>query len=303
MSSILSITSNNSWFTTPNNIPLDKYVYNLMEKTYNESKLKKKCFVVPHAGIIYSGIVSATIYNYLLNNLALSKANTINIIMLCTNHHINKQKLILPTVKMVNFDNDNDNEYMNEYMNKFIINNNIIEEIYENSSETEFDSGSDFINEHSFFNQLPFLTYIQTLIGFFRKKIKLIPIIVGTSNISPKLSLKLTSIINRPSSFVIISSDFNHVGPRFNTSIPSAIQLKKLDLDVLDFIVNHNDILLEKTSVCGRYALMLYAKMKNIKKQNIEIIIRKTSFDYKNNENKDWYQQDSIVSYLGIIIN
>ena len=298
MTSILSITSNNSWFTTPNNIPLDKYVYNLMEKTYNESKLKKKCFVVPHAGIIYSGIVSATIYNYLLNNIALSKVNTINIIMLCANHHINKKKIILPTVKMVNFDDDNYND--NEYMNKFIINDTIIEEIYENSSETEFDSGSDFINEHSFFNQLPFLSYIQTLIGFFRKKIKLIPIIVGTSNISPNLSLKLTSIINRPSSFVIISSDFNHVGPRFNTSIPSAIQLKKMDLDAVNFIGNQDNNSLEKTSVCGHNALMLYAKLKNIKKNNMEIIIRKTSFDSKK---KDWYQQDIIVSYLGIIIN
>ena len=301
MTSILSIPSNNSWFTTPNNIALDKYVYNLMEKTYNESKLKKKCFVVPHAGILYSGIVSATIYNYLLNNLALSKANTINIIMLCANHHINKQKLILPTCNIVEINN----KTTNEPRNKFIINDTIIEEIYENSSETEFDSGSDFINEHSFFNQLPFLSYIQTLIGLLHnktKKIKLIPIIVGTSNISPNLSLKLTSIINRPSSFVIISSDFNHVGPRFNTSIPSAIQLKKMDLDAVNFIGNQDNNSLEKTSVCGHNALMLYAKLKNIKKDNMEIIIRKTSFDSKNNKNKDWYQQDSIVSYLGIII-
>lgn len=301
MTSILSITSNNSWFTTPNNISLDKYVYNLMENTYNESKLKKKCFVVPHDGIIYSGIVSARIYNYLLNNIALSKSNTINIIMLCANHHINKKKLILPTVKMINFDNPSDNEYIN----KFIINDTIIQEIYENSSETDFDSGNDFINEHSFYNQLPFLTYIQTLIGFFGKKIKLIPIIVGTSNISSNLSTKLASIINEPSSFVIISSDFNHEGPRFNSSIPSSIKLKKMDLDAINFIGNHNDILLEKTSVCGHYALMLYAKVKNIKKENMEIIIRKTSFDSKYNKNnqfEDWYAQDSIVSYLGIII-
>ena len=53
---------------------------------------------------------------------------------------------------------------------------------------------------------------------------------------------------------------------------------------------------------------MLYAKVKNIKKENIDIVIRKTSFDSKKKENKEnkkdqyWNQQDSIVSYLGILI-
>ncbi len=305
MTSILSISSNNSWFDTPNNISLNQYVYNLMNKTYTESISKNKCFIVPHAGIKCSGIVSSTIYNYVLNNLALSKSNNLNIIMLCANHFINKNKLILPTCNIIDLDNSSNNKNENEFINRFIINNNIIEEIYENSSETEFDSGNNFSNEHSFFTQLPFLTYIQTLIGFFGKKIKLIPIIVGTSNISSNLSVKLASIINIPSTFVIISSDFNHIGPIFNTPLLSSIQLKKLDLDVVDLIASHNDTLLKKTSVCGHYALMLYAKVKNIKKENMKIIIRKTSFDSKNKEskeNKEWEQQDSIVSYLGIII-
>lgn len=277
---MLSISSSNSWFQNPNNIPVMNYVNDLMIKTHNKYIKPSKCFIVPHAGISYSGEVSARMYNYLLDNINQSIYKNINLVIFCTNHYQSDNKLYLPSFRSINLDT----------RKSLPVNINFINELYKKGNNMKIDLES-FKNEHSFTNQIPFLDYIQSKTN---KKINIIPIIVGNDNISYNM---LRTLINKPSTFVIISTDFNHVGPRFGSVIPSSIKLKEMDLKGIDYLLQKD---IKGLSVCGYKSLLLYSRLQNITKDKIELIIRKTSFS--DIDKKLWKEQDSIVSYLGIII-
>jgi AmmeMemoRadiSam system protein B len=317
---MLSISHTESWFNIPS-LPLKKgmtkplpitlsdYITDLMNKNKIKSTDKRKAFVVPHAGIAFSGQVSAIMYNHLLMNINNSKSKRINLVVLAANHHIQSNSLILPSFTSVELTT----------RTPFLVNVEMIQELYKVGTNISFDNPSTndfFKNEHSFFNQLPFLDYVRNQIkkdiqG--QKEVKLIPIIIGTTKVTPQLEQALLQIINKPSTFVIISSDFNHLGPRFGSLLPSMIGFKKRDLDAIELLLQQNEkaekeLSSNNFSVCGYKALLLYFRLKNIKKTNLNILIRKTSFDSEkeNKENKEnsksWKDQDGIVSYLGILI-
>jgi AmmeMemoRadiSam system protein B len=304
---MLTISHTESWFnippsplkkglTKPLPVTLNGYITTLMNKNKITSTDKRKAFVVPHAGIAYSGQVSALMYNHLLANINNCKSKTVNIIVLAANHHINSNTLILPSFTSV------------ELITRtpFSVNVEMIKDLYKVGTNISFDNSTSndfFKNEHSFFNQLPFLDYVRNRS---KKEVKLVPIIVGSTKISPQLEQVLLEMINRSSTFVVISSDFNHLGPRFGSSLPSSIGFKKRDLEAIELLLQQNEkaekeLSSNNFSVCGYKALLLYFRLKNIKKSNISIVIRKTSFDSEK-ENQEWKDQDGIVSYLGILI-
>jgi AmmeMemoRadiSam system protein B len=302
---MLSISHTESWFnipplplkkgmTKPLPITLSDYVTMLMAKNKIKSTDKRKAFVVPHAGIAYSGNVSAIMYNHLLMNINNCKTKNINIVVLAANHHINSNTLILPSFTSIEL----------TPRTPFLVNVEMIQELYKVGTNISFDNpltNELFKNEHSFFNQLPFLDYIRNQI---KKKVKLLPIIVNTTKVTPQLEQALLHIINKPSTFVIISSDFNHLGPRFGSTLPSSIKFKERDTQAIERLLQQNEkaekeLNSSNFSVCGYKALLLYFRLKNIKRNNIDIIVRKTSFDY---DKKEWKDQDGVVSYLGILI-
>ncbi len=311
---MLSISHTESWFNIPPlavkkgmskplPITLSDYVTDLMMKNKIKSSDKRKAFIVPHAGIAFSGQVSAIMYNHLLMNINNSKEKTINIVVLAANHHVNSNSLILPSFTSIEL----------TPRTPFSVNIEMIQELYKVGTNILFDNPNTndfFKNEHSFFNQLPFLDYIRNQIKKeSQKEVKILPIIVATTKVSIQLEQALLQIINKPSTFVIISSDFNHLGNRFGSLLPSSIEFKKKDLLAIERLLQQNEkaekeLSSNNFSICGYKALLLYFRLKNVKKNNINIIIRKTSFDSEENKNETpiWKDQDGVVSYLGISI-
>ncbi len=295
---MINISSSQSWFNTPNNISLKDYTDKLFKNNPILGYRTLKGIITPHAGIIYSGNVSARMYNHLLENINKSKFKKINLVILCTNHYLDSRDLVTTTASSVKFDIDTDNDTDTDIDTdtRIGINTKLTGELYNIGSNIIQDNEA-FVQEHSFFNQLPFLTYLQNHLGS-KKEIKIVPIIVTTYNISSLMEKKLLEIINKPSSFFIISTDFNHVGPRFGTRLPTTIELRKMDMLAIDFIINKKYMYLEKgLSVCGDKILILLDRLKNIKRGNLEVVIRKTSADSKSSNTP----LDSVVSYLGIL--
>ena len=184
---------------------------------------KFRGIITPHAGIAYSGPVSATMYNCLLENTRSSRFKNITFVLLCANHHSSSNNLILSS-------NTNSIEFNHT---RIPVNTEMIDLIYQVGTDIEFNNKV-IKEEHSFFNQLPFINHIFNQNS--SKNISILPIVVGTYNISHNLSKVLRKIINRQNVFTIISTDFNHVGPRFSSPLSSSIQLKKMDLTALDYL-------------------------------------------------------------------
>ncbi len=284
---MINISPSQSWFNTPNNISLKDYTNILFKNNPILGYKTLKGIITPHAGIIYSGNVSARMYNHLLETINKSKFKNINLIILCTNHYLDKKDLVTTTASSVKLNTRID------------INTKLTGELYNIGSNIVLNDDA-FVQEHSFFNQLPFLEYLQEHLQL-KKEIKIVPIIVTNYNISSLMEKKLTEMINKPSSFFIVSTDFNHVGPRFGTRLPTTIELRKMDMLAIDFIVNKKYMYLEKgLSVCGDKVLILLDRLKNIKRDNLEVVIRKTSADSKDIKSSK-NTLDSIVSYLGIL--
>jgi AmmeMemoRadiSam system protein B len=167
-----------------------------------------------------------------------------------------------------------------------------INNIYQSGPNVEYNSDA-FITEHSFYNQLPFISHIINQLS--SKNVYIIPIIVGTHSISSNVSKIIKDIINQQNTYTIISTNFNQI--QTSTQLPSSIELKKMDLKVIDCIINKKYYELEKEfSVYGAKALILYDKLQKLVQGNLQLMIRKTSNDFV----KDPH---SIVSYLGLIIS
>ena len=219
--------------------------------------------------------------------------------MFCTNHYLNTNDLITTDASFIKFE---DHENKND-VPRIDINHKLTGELYSVGNNILMNNDA-FIQEHSFFNQLPFIQYIieKTKNTKLTKTIKIVPIIVGSYKISSQLENKLNNIINRDSTYIIVSTDFNHVGPRFRTQLPSTTTLRKMDQMAIDFIINKQYYYLEEgLSVCGDKALILLDKLRHLKRNNLELVIRKTSFDSKESTGT-WESQNSVVSYLGIVI-
>lgn len=282
---MLSISTDQSWFNTPNNVPIAEYVSYLMNNNHPSfiKTIKFRGIITPHAGITYSGSVSATMYNCLLANARQSRFKNLTFLVLCTNHYSTSNRLILPTASSIDF---------NRHRMTFNMEN--INDIYDSGPDVEYNSDA-FTIEHSFFNQLPFISHVINQLS--SKNVSILPIIVGTHTISSNMEKVIKGVVNRQNTYTIISTDFNHVGPRFGTQLPSGVELKKMDLKAVDHLINKKYRELEREfSVCGAKALILYDKIKKLVPSDLQLIIRKTSNDVE----KSSY---SIVSYLGFVIS
>ena len=110
---MLSINTNKPWFVTHNQEQsLDNYVEELFDKVQDlpeRSNIRMKGIITPHAEIIYSGYVSATMYTHLISGILALKDNPkhITLVILCANHYQQTNKFIVPAASFINFNDVN----------------------------------------------------------------------------------------------------------------------------------------------------------------------------------------------------
>ncbi len=258
----LNIDYTNTWFETENNATLEDYIKQLfiISKNYFSPNVEIdtiKGMIVPHAGLMYSGLCAASGYFALRHRTKHIR----KIILLCTNHHdqeiytTNQQYITSFLKSRSNIEIDTTTTH--ELSKHIKINNTLFEQ------------------EHSFFMQLPFIESITTTC-------KLIPLIVGNVNITDENKLKLnkiitilSSILKEKDSVIICTSDLSHVNGHFNTIIKDNIYfgIRESDSKILNFIYNQftenkyrtkniDDILfMQNAPACGIFSMFLFSKI------------------------------------------
>jgi AmmeMemoRadiSam system protein B len=273
---------NSSWFETENKVSLDKYIKRLFSiaKIHLKSNVVPdtiKGILVPHAGIRYSGLCSAAAYSQIIGR----KQPIKRIILLCTNHEGSiaaSSGFISTTYTNVSSNTDTnvniniDTKTIN-YLKPYL----------------QFDDKR-FQEEHSFFNQLPFIENIILESGLGNtkpSKVLLLPFLISNSlnlldekvrsNIK-KIILTLIELLKNQDTILICTSDFSHINGHFEYKIKSNIHqnIRKKDNEILQFLYdginginNRNqkidDILfIQNAPSCGTMAIYFFAKMLNI---------------------------------------
>lgn len=229
-----------SWFTTEYDLSLDEYIRRTLKiakdhLSCNLDTNTTKAILVPHAGIKYSGICSASAYYELTNRTIPIK----HIILLCNNHSsrpVSSDDIGLSNIVTTSYKFIKSMKSTSE--SKLLIDTELIEKI-RNKIQLSIDDEA-FENEHSFYNQLP---YIETIAPNALLCPLLIGQIVGNMNTNKKLNelvKLLSSYLARDDTVLICTSDFSHVNGRFETKITSNIYqtIRKMDSEILEFICN-----------------------------------------------------------------
>lgn len=271
-----------SWFETEINnnkhnskITIQNYINKLFNicKTHLDANVKPnttKAIIVPHAGIRYSGLCSASAYY----QLKLRTTPIKRIILFCT-HHKSSNNIIAPSFTHIkpllcNIPLKIDNDLI-ETLKPFLEINN-----------------SAFDEEHSFFNQLPFIesiiSHINTNISN-QSNVLITPFLISNSMILNKTNCDklhkamdiLKLLLSRKDTVLICTSDFSHINGHFENKISSNIQqnIRNQDNQILQFIYDNlngvitrskkiDDILfIQNAPSCGTMAMYLFAKLLN----------------------------------------
>ena len=292
---------NESWFETENNMSLDDYIrtlYNLTQKYINPKTTSNaiKGILVPHAGIRYSGLCSATAYYQLLEyqktqNIYKSKKNKNikHIILFCTDHSAaDSSSGSSGSSRSIGSIGSSGNR------------NNFITTSYTHVSSYTKDTNKDiqidqitikrllpyceiddnkFNNEHSFYNQMPF---IETSCP----NASIIPFLISNSlNLLDKqvcskirnLFSILKELLMNDDTVLICTSDLSHINGHFSNKINKNISknIKKEDDLILQFVYDGvngvntrtrklDDILfIQNAASCGTMAMYFFAKLLN----------------------------------------
>lgn len=238
----LYIPDDFSWYGSYNTKETVKELFNHTLVQQLKSNLQPqsiRAIFVPHAGLNFSGLCSATAYHSIINQ------NYKRIILLCTDHYMGRGNYLpgFSTIESSEFGNfDIDNEFINE--------------LHKHTS-LEIGDISIFNKEHSFLNQIPFLSLLSP-------RPKLIPIICGGDKNNTELSQYISSIIDN-TTLLICTSDMSHVNGDFNEQIIGDdiyYRIRQNDSKVTQYLSNvnsnRNDSDLNKTSICGKEAIKLF---------------------------------------------
>ena len=260
------------WFATEKNISLDAYLKQLFEiaKQYLKSNTNPdtiKGILVPHASVYYSGLCSASAYTQLLG-----RTNNIKrIILLCTNHQIATNSFISTSyTEIASFIANRPNLKIDtktiDYLKPYL----------------QIDD-SRFKEEHSFYNQLPF---IESIINAPSSQFVLLPFLISNSLnlLDEKIRYNIRKILNtilellkNKDTILICTSDLSHINGDFEYKIKSNIfqNIRKKDNEILQFLYNGinglrdrnqklDDILfIQNAPSCGTMAIYFFAKLLN----------------------------------------
>lgn len=238
--STLYLPQNVSWFGSYQNQSQVKKLFNHKLCQQLQSNLEAKfirALFVPHAGLDYSGLCSAVAYNSVLSE------KYRRVILLCTSHQV--EGIYLPGCSLIKSNGFGD----------FKIDTNLIENMKE---LIEIGKMEIFENEHSFLNQLPFLSLMKN-------RPNLLPIICGPADIDQKekIAKYIASTID-PLTLLICTSDLSHVNGHFEEKIQGQSvydRIRQKDSIITSHLTNfhrqHNSGL-EQTSACGQEAIKIF---------------------------------------------
>ena len=220
---ILNPPYNSSWFETEANLSLKKYLdklFAISNKYFNTNVNPNtiKAIIVPHAGIKYSGLCSATCYYPLLQ-----RTKPIKRIIIFATYHNKSDNIITTSYTNIN------PVFGTKKINIDAKSISHIKDFVEINNEA-------FQEEHSFFNQLPFLEYIEP-------DSVILPFLISSSMIiNKKTNIKLVNLLKtlrqlvdyrsngvKPNeNIVICTSDFSHINGHFEHKIPGKITNNKI---------------------------------------------------------------------------
>lgn len=229
-----------------------------------------KGVITPHAGLNFSGDIAKVIYEKALLN------HYERILLLCTDHH-RTGRTIIPTftTATVSTEKSHKIDIDKEWINK-LKNNEII--------TSGFD---EFMNEHSFEMQLVFLLY------FLKSQTKLIPIIIGSEDLSilNRVADILFPLASDSGTLIIATTDFLHKEPHYD------IDFHKTNQTTLTNILTNNieEILdTPNRNLCGKYATALMM----ILMDRLKCIPKGCSYSWSSIRDKDTKKQpQKIVGY------
>ena len=264
-----------SWFETEINnnkhnskITIQNYINKLFNicKTHLDANVKPnttKAIIVPHAGIRYSGLCSASSYY----QLKLRTTPIKRIILFCT-HHKASNNIIAPSFTHI----------------KPLLGNTSLKidtDLIETLKPFLEINNSAFDEEHSFFNQIPF---IESIISS-NSNVLITPFLISNSMILNTQTCNklhkamdiLKLLLNKKDTVLICTSDFSHINGHFETKIMSNIQqnIRNQDNQILQFVYDNlngintrskkiDDILfIQNAPSCGTMAMYLFAKLLN----------------------------------------
>lgn len=273
--------------------------------------------ISPHAGMQYSGEISAAVYRLL------AKKKIKKIIILAPSHFQYFSGIALPEF-----------DIYQTPLGKISVDKLIINKLKQNQIFSFVPSA--YYPEHSIEMQLPFIQY-------YLPAAKIIPLIVGQINNDQidQVAQCLKNLIDK-NTIVVVSSDFIHYGPRFDyvpfNNLPNSVsnnmliddlnktiinnivsRVKKLDSDIFGKISQKNSqefiSLLDatKATVCGKVPIAILLKIielmsassnnKNKKNNNKEILVRLVGYQtsYSNLDEKSNIKDNNFVTYQGII--
>jgi hypothetical protein len=264
------------WFKTENGLSLEMYLKRLFviardNLGCNLAKDTTKAILVPHASISSSGICSASAYYELHNHTT----KITRIILLCTNHQViggdsksNAINIIGTTYsKIASYKNKGGKSKLSidtktmEKLRPFIrINNELFE------------------NEHSFYNQLPFIETIAA-------DALVCPLLIGNMIFTPENNTKIREILNilkklldKEGTVLVCTSDLSHINGDFQHKINNYISqnIRKSDSEILQFLYNMVDgiksrmskidemLFLQNSPSCGIFAMYIFGKLLNL---------------------------------------
>jgi len=283
------------WFETENGETLEMYIKRLFQIAKdnlqcNLAKDTTKAILVPHAGIRASGLCAASAYYELHNRTSKIK----RIILLCTNHQLMDSKSdainIISTTysKIASYKNSGSKSKLSidtktiEKLRPFIgINNELFE------------------NEHSFFNQLPFIETIAA-------DALVCPLIIGNMILTPANNTKIREILNilkklldKDDTVLVCTSDLSHINGNFEHKINNYISqnIRKSDSEILQFLYNMVDgvktrinkideiLFLQNSPSCGIFAIYFFGKLLNSFTKMQSGILSSDSSDSNNSNN------------------
>jgi len=272
-----------SWFQTENSLSLSNYIKKLFSivRSHLSCQVEPdsiKAFIVPHAGIKYSGLCAASAYYECINRTRPVK----NIILLCTSHYnLVDSRNQKHNKNILNIMAPSFNLIKTTEPGKFLsIDTQLIDKI-KHLIKLDNQENTHFLEEHSFFNQIPFLEAIAP-------DASICPLLINNifidsnnndnrnggsynggsynggsyncgsyngggesskdifKNVKQILELlqKLIIILKtkyiRNDTILICSSDFSHINGNFEKKISSHIfqNIRKCDNETLQFIYN-----------------------------------------------------------------
>lgn len=197
--------------------------------------------LTPHAGFVFSGHIAA---------LSFSTVNWTNLslVVILSTYHAQRNGLVLPNFSQIKYDNET-----------LRVDVDLVHYLLSKDQTFRRDQGDEFLNEHAWENQLPFI------LGH---EVSLLPILVGSNTLNElEYSGKsLISEIPQKNALFVITSDFTHYGPDYNyvVNVPDINQyLTMKDTEDIREVLNRDISKFHQGAftVCGKQALLLWMLM------------------------------------------